>query len=147
MALQTNQLYAEASRGPLKRIQPAEGPGAVTVRLFKTGSGTLPVGTPVYVEAASGFVVKIDPSVALGATNAVFGIVWPSDVTLNGSGEVHGTVMERGSVHYDEIRAVQVAAVIGGTEQQLKDVLRQPANRERGIYIEGLTLLGGTTGL
>jgi len=159
MALATNQLYGEAARGPLKRIQPDQGPGAVVTRLFKTGNGTsgsitLPVGTPVYIEAATGFMVKVDPSAALGATNAVAGIVWPSEVTISGaaSTEVHGTVMLRGSVHYDDIAPLSAGyspagTVLLGTLQQLKDILRQPSVRERGIYVEGLTLLGGTTGL
>lgn len=151
MALQTNQLYSESSRGPRKRIQPGDGPGAVAVRLFKTGSGTLPVGTACYIEAASGFLVKIDGTAVPGATNAVAAIVWPTDVVLNGSGEVHGTVMMRGSIHYDELEALRAADVFGAnasaTSQKLKDICRETGVRTRGLVIEGLTLTGGTTGL
>lgn len=145
MALVTNQLYTENSRGPLKAVQPAEGPGAVDKVAFAAGSGTLPVGTPVYVAVATGLYAKIDPSVALGATNDIFGIVWPADITLNAGGEVLGTIMTRGAVDFAELEALRVAAVLGGTNQQLKDVCRKPSNRERGIRIENLDKLGTTT--
>lgn len=152
MTLQDNDLYSETSRGPLPRIQPRTGPGAVTRRMFKQGTGTLPIGTPCYVEAATGFLVKIDPSAALGVTNDVYAIVWPAPVTLASGNEVLATVMEAGAIHYDDIAPLSVnytpaGTTLLGTLQQLKDVLRKPSNRTRGIIIEGLDLIGGNAGL
>lgn len=147
MALITNDLYSESSRGPLKRIQPAPGPGAVIVREFAAGSaGVLPVGTPVYVAAATGLVNKVVPG-ALAATNDIYGIVYPADVTLNGTDTVLGTVMEKGSIHFEEIEALRAAGTLAGTAQQVEDMCRKPSNRTRGIYIEGLDKIGGDAGL
>lgn len=148
MALQTNELWNQATRGPLKKIQPANGPGAVTVRSFTAvaGAPTLPVGTPLYVDLATGFLTKIAVG-ANGVTNDIYAIVWPIDVKLDASFEVLGTVMEKGAIHFSEIEALQTATVLGGTLQQLKDNCRKPANRERGIMIEGLDLMGGNAGI
>lgn len=155
MALATNELYSESSRGPLPRIQPAEGPGAVTNRAFAAvaGAPTLPVGTPIYIAAATGLANKIVPG-ALAATNDIWGIVWPEAIKLadTGGGEVLGRVMEKGSIHYKDIEALSVSAtpagtVLAGTLQQLKDCCRKPSNRTRGIVIEGLDLIGGDAGI
>lgn len=148
MALATNQLYSETTRGPLPRIEPAKGPGAVTVRTFAGVTGaTLPIGCPCYVEAATGLLKKIVPG-ANAATNLIFAIVWPAPIVLAATGSENlGTVMEKGSIHYEELEALRAAGTLAGTAQQLKDNCRQPSNRERGIVIEGLTLIGGDAGL
>lgn len=145
MVLQPNQLYSENTRAGLPAIQPAEGPGAVEKVAFAAGAVTLQPGTPVYVAVATGLYSVIDPTVALGATNDIFGIVWPAAVTLNASGEVLGTIMIRGAVDFAVLEALRAAGGIGGTNQQLKDVCRKPTNRERGIRIENLDKLGTTT--
>jgi hypothetical protein len=148
MALATNQLYSETTRGPLKRIQPADGPGSVQSRAFANvaGAPTLPVGTPCYVEASTGLLKKIVPG-ALAATNDIFCIVYPFDVKLDATGEVLGTVMFQGAVDFAELEALRAAGTLAGTAQELKDVARKPSNQERGIIIEGLDKIGGTTGL
>lgn len=147
MALITNDLYSETTRGPLKRIQPDQGPGAVVQREFAAGSaGTLPVGTPVYVVAATGLLAKVVPG-ALSAVNDIHGIVYPADVVLNGTDEVLGTVMLKGMVHYEEIEALRAAGTLAGTAQQVKDMCRKPSNITRGIFVEGLSKLGGDAGL
>lgn len=141
MALQTNELYSEATRGALPRIQPEGGPGAVVVKQFKTGSGTLPVGCPLYIEAASGFMVKLAPGGTAHSSATVVeqihAIVWPTDVLLDGSGEVHGTVMLKGQVHLEDM------AVAHGTASNNANFLlscRNPITAYRGIHIDGLTL-------
>ena len=148
MALATNQLYSETTRGPLPRIEPAKGPGAVTVRTFAGVTGaTLPIGCPCYVEAATGLLKKIVPG-ANAATNLIFVIVWPAPRVLAATGSAHlGAVMEKGSLHHEGPDALRAAGTLAGTAQQLKDNCRQPSNRERGIVIEGLTLIGGDAGL
>jgi hypothetical protein len=150
MALATNQLYTENSRAGLPAIQPAEGPGAVDKVAFAgvgaAGSVTLQPGTPVYVQVANGTYSVIDPTVALGATNDIFGIVWPAAVVLPAAGtEVLGTIMIRGAVDFAVLEALRAAGAIGGTAAQLRDVCRKPTNRERGIRIENLDKLGTTT--
>lgn len=145
MALQQNLLYSETTRGPLKAVQPAEGPGAVDKVAFASGSGTLPVGTPVYMSVSTGLYAKCVTDAALGATNDIYGIVWPADITLNASGEILGTIMTRGAVDFAELEALRAASVLAGTLQQLKDVCRKPSNRTRGIHIENIDKIGTTT--
>lgn len=149
MALITNNLYSENTRGPLTATQPAEGPGAVGQVAFAgvAGTPTLPVGTPVYLDLATGLYNKVVVG-ALAATNDIFGIVWPAAVTLGGSGvEVLGTVMFRGQVDFNDLVPLQTSGVLAGTLQQLKDVCRKPSNRERGIQVVNLDKIGANAGL
>lgn len=140
MTLQTNELYSQATQSPEPRIQPAEGPGAVVTKQFASGSGTLAVGTPVSVTAA-GLMTKIVPAgTAHASTTAthietIYGIVYPTAVTLNGSGEVHGQVMLMGSAHREDIETA-----MGGASANLLLCLRNPFVRYRGLHIDGLTL-------
>ena len=140
MALQTNELYSETTRGALPRVQPAEGPGAVMTRAFASGSGTLAVGCPVYINA-SGYVAKLAPAGTAHATapaaEIVCGIVWPAAVTLNGSGEVLGTVMLKGSAHLEDVGTAHGTSI---TDANFLLALRNPKTRLAGITIEGLTL-------
>lgn len=151
MTLATNDLYTESTRGPLKRIQPANGPGAVRTRAFAGGTLLLPVGTACYVVAATGFLAPIDGNAALGVTNDIYAIVWPAPVQLVSGSEVLGVVMEMGAIDFEELEAIRLldvfGAVAGATAQKLKDICRKPSNRERGIIIEGLDLIGGNAGL
>lgn len=148
MALITNDLYSESSRGPLKRIQPNNGPGAVVVREFAAGTAeTLEVGTPCYIEAATGRLKKIVPGASLVAANDTQAVVWPKDIVTDASSEVLGTVMLKGMVNFEELEALRAAGKLAGTAQQLKDCMRRPEVLNRGIFVEGLTKLGGTTGL
>ena len=147
MAIQTNQLYSESTRGPLPAIQPAQGPGALVTRTFGAGSDTLPVGIPVCIVPATGLLDVCDPDQA--STNlhelVVYGFVYPAPITRSASGEVLGTVMLKGSIHYDVIAAHLTQ--LTGTAQQLKDMLRAPAVQARGLFIDGLTKAGGDAGL
>lgn len=140
MALNTNQLYSETTRGALPRIQPAEGPGSVVVKQFAQGSGTLSAGCPVYINA-SGFVAKLAPGGTAHATapvaEQVHGIIWPSDVTLDADEEVHGTVMLRGQAHLDDIATAHGTAA---DNANFLLSLRNPVTSYRGIHIDGLTL-------
>jgi hypothetical protein len=151
MPLATNNLYSENTRAGLPAIQPAEGPGAVDKVAFAgvgvAGSVTLRPGTPVYVQVANGNYSVIDATAALGATNDIFGIVWPEAVVLPAAGtEVLGTIMIRGAVDFAVLEALRVAGAFGAaTAAQLRDVCRKPTNRERGIRIENLDKLGTTT--
>lgn len=139
MPLQTNELYSENSRAALLRIQPAEGPGSVVVKAFASGSGTLPIGCPVYVNT-SGTWAKLVPGGTAHATapaaEVVAGIVVGKDVVLAGS-EVLGTVMLRGSAHLDDIATAHGTAA---TDAQFLLALRNPKTRLAGLFIDGLTL-------
>ena len=150
MTLATNNLYSESTRGPLKAIQPAEGPGAVDKVAFTgvSGAPTLPVGTPAYLVAVTGLYSKCIPSGTLDATNDIYGIVWPADITLGDTSvEVLGTIMIRGAVDFAVLEALRAASVLASTNQHLKDMCRKPSNRERGIRIENLDKLGGNAAL
>lgn len=148
MALQNNDLVAgPTTRGPLPRVHPAQGPGASVAVLFAAGTALLAPGTPVYKAAATGFVTKLDPSSVTAEHKEIYGVVWPHEVQLLAGGEVHGVIMTRGSVNYDDLEALRAAGTLAGTAQQLKDVLRNDLHRQRGIHIEGLDKLGGTAGL
>lgn len=151
MTLNVNQLYSESSRGPLPRIQPAAGPGALMAKTFAGGTAeTLPIGTPVYVVAATGFFAKCVPTATPGVSAQIYGIVYPAPVITAASGEVIGTVMLKGSIHYREIYALGAGgggAVLAGTDQEIADLCRQPSNVERGIHIDGLTAIGGNDGI
>lgn len=145
MALNTNELYSQTSRGPLPRIQYAAGPGAVKVVTFAGGTAeTLPLGTPVFVAAATGFVAKLIPGSATAEQTEVWGFVCGHEVATAASGEVLGTIMVKGSIHYADVRAIQVAGTLAGSEANLQAALRKPIVRERGLVIEGLDLQGKT---
>lgn len=145
MALNTNELYSQTTRGPLPRMQYAAGPGAVKIVTFAGGTAeTLPLGTPVFVAAATGFVAKLVPGSATAEQTEVWGFICGTEVKTAASGEVLGTIMTKGSIHYDDVLAIQTATVIAGTEAQLKTALRKPIVRERGLVIEGLDLQGKT---
>lgn len=147
MALIPNQLYAgPTTRGPLARMQPSEGPGAVRVGVFISASDTLPVGTPICVVPASGLLDICDPDEGTNAWEIVIeGFVWPQPVIRSGSGEVTGTYMKMGQIHYDDV--LSLLTQLTGTAQQLKDMLRKPAVRQNGLHIDGLDKLGGNAGL
>jgi hypothetical protein len=151
MALANNDLYSETTRAALGRIQPASGPGAVTAKPFAASSGaaaTLAIGTPLAVNT-SGFMIKLVPAgtatVTVNATPAtyfaeqVYAIVWPAAVTIAASGgsEVVGSVMLRGSVGLKEVCDGLGVAV---TDANTLLALRNPIVRERGIFIDDLTL-------
>lgn len=146
MALQTNELYSEATRGALPRIQPAPGPGSVVVKQFKTGSVTLPIGCPVYFETASGFaVLSVPAGTPSNNVEQIHGIVWPSPVTLHASGEVHGTVMIRGQIHVDDALVAGGLGVMptGATTPTLaswRTSMRASITAYRQINFDGLTL-------
>lgn len=146
MTLQTNELYSEATRGALPRIQPAPGPGSVVVKQFKAGNITLPVGCPVYFETASGFAVLSVPNGnAANNVEQIHGIVWPSAVTLHASNEVHGTVMIRGQIHVDDALVAGGLGVMptGATTPTLanwRTSMRASVTAYRGIHFDGLTL-------
>jgi hypothetical protein len=146
MALNTNELYSRTTKSPEPRIQPAAGPGAVAVKQFFGGTAeTLEPGTPVYVNG-SGLVGKTVPagtahgSVTDTHAESVYGFVWPTAVVTAASGEVHGTIMLRGSIHLDDIEALRAAGKIASTNAHLLLVLRHPNLRKRGLHIDGLTL-------
>jgi hypothetical protein len=139
MTLLTNELYSSNTRGPLPRIQPAEGPGSVVARVFKAGTAeTLEVGTPLYVDA-NGEMVKLVPGATAHATAPVtetpVAFIWPTAVTTHGTLTVHGTVMLKGQIHVDD-----VATAMGGSSANLLHNLRNPKVRYAGLHIDGLTI-------
>lgn len=147
MALVTNELYSESTRGPLPAIQPADGPGSVVVRTFTSASDVLPVGTPVCLVPTTGHLDICDPDQV--STNLheleIFGIVYPAAITRSGSGEVLGTVMLKGSIDFSVIKALQTQ--LTGSDQNLIDLVRNPNVRLRGLFIDGITRSGGNAGL
>lgn len=149
MALINNDLYFEATRGPTKRIQPMEGPGACRTVVFAIAAGgpVLPVGTPVYMVAATGHYAKCIPGAVLDATNDIWGIVYPADVTLSATGETVANVMVAGAIDIAELEALRASGVLAGTAQQLLDMARKPSNITRRIIIENLTKVGANAGV
>lgn len=148
MALQADSWFSKSTLGALgNRLIPDQRPDSVKVATFAGGTAeTLPVGTPVYVAAATGFVAKL---IASGTTEQleVWGFVYQQPVTTKASGEVLGTIMTRGQASYGDLRLLLNAVVSGqplaGTETQFKTCLRKSIVRERGLFINGLDLLGG----
>lgn len=138
MALQTNELYSESTRGALPRIHPEEGPGAVVTRAFAAGTALLPIGMPMTVNS-SGFLTPIVPAgtahASATAIEQLHCIIWPAPVQLVAGGEVLGVVMLKGSIHVDDL-----ATAFGGSTANLLTALRNPVTRNRGLYIEGLTI-------
>lgn len=148
MALAANPLYASNSRGPVPSFMPAARNDCIRTVTFAAaaaGAETLPVGTPVFVDAATGFVKKIVPGSVTAQETEIWGFVYPAAVAIKatGGGEVLGTVALFGEAVYFELRALQVAGTLAGTEAQLKTALRKAVQRERGFTINGLDLLGG----
>jgi hypothetical protein len=147
-ALASNPLYSQSTRGPLPTLLPQGRPDAVVTKTFAASAGateTLEIGTPIYVAAATGFAHKLVPGSGTAEQTEVFGFVYPAAVTIKatGDGEVLGTVMILGEATWADIRALQVAGKLAGTEAQLKTALRKSIVRERGLHINGLDLLGG----
>jgi hypothetical protein len=146
MTLLNNDLYSESTRAGLPAIQPARGPGSVVPRTFTAAADTLPVGTPVCVVPATGFMDICDPDEGSNAWETeVYGFVWPAAIVRSGSAEVIGTVMMKGSIAYSVVLALLTQ--LTGTEQQLANMLRKPAVQEGGLFIDGLTRAGGNAGL
>jgi hypothetical protein len=147
MTLATNNLYSQATRGPIPHVQPAEGPGSVGQVAFAAGTGTLPIGMPVNMSVSTGLYAQIAAGAA-ATGNDIYGIVWPAAITLNASGEVLGTVMLKGEVDFNHILQLRTeeAIVSANTSvQQLKDICRKPSNQTRGISFKNLDKIGTTT--
>lgn len=158
MALNKPEFYSQASRAALPRVEPRGGPGATVARQLAvsiTGAAeTLAVGTPLFLAAATGLLQKIVPGSGTAEQKQIFAFVYPVpiDVKATGGGEVLGTVMIAGSAHFEDILGLQTApptgmAALAGTQQQLEDVCRDPITRQRGLFIEGINLQGGNSGL
>lgn len=148
MALNADSWFSQSTIGALPRLLPDSRPDSVEVATFAGGTAeTLPIGTPVYVAAATGFVAKLIPGSGTAEQTETWGFVYPQPVATKASGEVLGTIMIRGQATYGDIRlllnAVVSGAPLAGTETQLKTALRKSIVRERGLYINGLDLLGG----
>lgn len=147
MALANNELYSENSRAGLPAIQPANGPGALIPRTFGSGTDLLPVGMPVCIVPTTGLLDVCDPDQS--STNlhelVVYGFVYPAPIQRVNGSEVIGTVMVKGSIDYAVIKAHLTQ--LTGTEQQLKDMLRNKDVQARGLFIDNLTKAGGNTGL
>ncbi len=143
MALNTNELYSRTNKSPEPRIQPAAGPGAVAVKQFAGGTAeTLVPGTPVYVNS-SGLVLKVTPATYTNdaavtdiSADSVYGFVWPTSVTTAASGEVQGTVMLKGSIHFEDICSILGVAT---NDADTLGVFRHPNVRKRGLHIDGLS--------
>lgn len=158
MALINNDLYSQTERQGLPAIQPAAGPGALITRTFDavSGGGTLVPGTPVYVAAATGLLMKCVPTAASGESLVIFGFVFPRDVILDdsndGDGDAVGTVMVRGSIDFNHLAALQAGTVTGTSEiagnlQELEDMCRKIAVHNAGLHIDNLPKIGGNDGL
>lgn len=149
MALASNPLYQSATRGPLPSLIPAPRQDSVRTVTFAADAGgsavTLPIGTPVFVDSATGFVSKLVPGSATAQETEVWGFVYPKEVVIKatGGGEVLGTVMIAGEVTYADLEALRAAGTLAGTAAQLKTALRKSIVRERGFTVNGLDLLGG----
>lgn len=159
MAIKDVDLYAETTRKGLAAIQTAPGPGSVVPITFDAvaGGGTLAVGTPIYKAGATGLALKCDPTAA-PANEAldIYGFVYPTPIVLDDSGgddnDTVGTVMTKGSIPYDFLEALRDGTETGtaeflGSAQELKDMLRKKAVKDRGIHIDGLTKVGANDGV
>jgi hypothetical protein len=131
MTLNSNELYASASKDPFPRIQPVHqypkkfGPVA--------SAPELAVGTPVAFDTSNKRWVVWSNGGTVAGADTILGFVYPLPVQLHATEEVLGIVMMAGEIHYDDI---QLPA--GETEADLKTAIR--ANlAARGLYVVGLT--------
>lgn len=96
----------------------------------------LPVLTPVSINTATGKWAAWDANGSNGL-DQMEGLVWPDPITVKTSGEVLGTVMLAGKVHYEDVlAAVEDRAV--EVEADLQTELRS-GQRSRGIMVYGLS--------
>lgn len=96
---------------------------------------SLPVLTPVARNSSTGFWVPWDAN-GSNATDTMLGLVWPEAITLSEDGEVQGSVMLAGKVHYEDIlAAVEERAV--EVEADLATELKA-GPRDLGILVYGL---------
>lgn len=158
MTIKDVDLYSETTRKGLPAIQPAPGPGSVVPITFDAvaGGGTLAVGTPIYKAGATGLGNKCVPTAASGESLEIYGFVYPTPIVLDDSGgddlNTVGTVMQKGSITYEFLEALRNGTETGtseiaGNAQELKDMLRKLAVKDRGIHIDGLTKIGANDGV
>ena len=131
MALDSNELYASASKDPFPRIVPVhQYPkkfGAVA------SAPELAVGTPLAFDSDNDQWVVWSNGGTVTGVDTIRGFVYPLPVQLDASDEVLGIVMVAGEIHYDDI-----VLPSGETEADLKTAIR--ANlAARGLYVVGLT--------
>jgi len=142
MALTPRSLRTTSTAAALLRINSilntpqtfAADAGAATVELV--------AGTPVAFNTSTNLWV---PWVQGGSNgiDIISGIVWPDSITIlaTGGGEVIGSVMRRGEIHYEDFQLLAAQ----GTAAQLITALQEggsaAALRTLGIDVKGLDLV------
>ncbi len=142
MALETNELYSEATRDDQLRLFPHD--AGVRPKAFAAVSGgaTLPQGTPCAFNTSTGLWVVWTQGGTNG-TAVISGIIM-EEATINDSGsnntETLVNVMILGELHRDDVNTAAIRAVLGGTptEGNLDTALRAATMREKGLHVQGI---------
>lgn len=135
MTLKTRELFTSSSQSAFPRLFPK----TTVPAQFATGSGTLTEGTLVAWNSSDGlwYVWDGDGSAQYAKVD---GVVYGADVALHASGEVMGTVMTAGDMHYTDILAINVTTGGYGTAVELKADLRAVEVRYKNLRTIGLDL-------
>lgn len=143
MALETNELYNENTKGDQLRLYPTS-PGGTRPKNFAavTGGAALVQGVPVAFNTSTSL-WGVWTQAGTNGTAVISGILM-EDGTLNDSGsnntETLLQVMVLGQLHRDDINTAAIRALCGGspTEGNLDTVLTAASMREKGLLTEGI---------
>ncbi len=141
MALGSNELFSDASRGAHPRLEALrtkvvhveDNAGSVAV--------VLPIGTPLAFDTSSGQWCVYEDGGANGRGTIrgfVYGVAQSDDET----DDVLMVVLYRGRVHRDDVNTTAIRAVLGGaggtSEGELDTALKAVTLRYKGIDVVGL---------
>jgi len=141
MALGSNELFSDASRGAHPRLE-AEATKVVHVEDNAGSVGVeLPIGTPLAFDTSTNQWCVYEDAGANGRgviSGFVYGVAQSDDET----DDVLMVVLYRGRVHRDDVNTSAIRAVLGGaggtSESELDIALKVNTLRYKGIDVVGL---------
>lgn len=134
MATKKNELFSTSTQAAKLRMT-AE---YASRRLFATDAGALllKVGTAVAWNDATGQWAVWDGN-GINFQDTIDGFVYGDDIQTSATEEVIGVVMTKGSIHYDDVVAVNVTDGSYGTEAELQGDISIDAFRQKNLTIIG----------
>lgn len=141
MALGTNELFSDASRGAHPRLEAL----ATKVVHLEDNAGAapveLPIGTPLAFDTSTSQWCVYEDAGANGR-GTIRGFVYGTAQSDDETDDVLVVVLYRGRVHRDDVNTAAIRAVLGGaggtSEAELDIALKVRGLRDMGIDIVGL---------
>lgn len=145
MALETNELFSKVTVGDQLRLFPANGGNKPINLAAVSGGASLVQGVPLAYNTSTD-TWGVWTQGGLNGSGVISAILM-EDATVNDSGsndtETIAVVMILGELHRDDINTAAIRALCGGspTEANLDTALRAATMREKGLHVQGLTLV------